>query len=154
MHQSKNNLSNHRDQTSEYTHLSYSKPENIRLKPNNNYQHHHLEANHDVFKNEHRIDRVGYEYDYYDDHAKDDLSASSSTTTEAANDEYEYYNDDQHKDDDDDNDDPDFEYFYYYTYEYVDPENLQSEVEKLPKPSYRLDEKNNETKTSKDSNVQ
>merc|ERR1719242_728970 len=100
------------------------------------------------------IDRVGYEYDYYDDHVKDDLSASSSTTTEAANDEYEYYNDDQHKDDDDDNDDPDFEYFYYYTYEYVDPENLQSEVEKLPKPSYPLDEKNNETKTSKDSNVQ
>ena len=183
-HQSKNNLSNHRDQTSEFTHLSYVKPENIRLKPNNNnYQNHHQKANHHndvVFKNKHhhRIDRVGYEYDYYDDdqfhkknsendftknHAasRNDLLASSTTTTEAANNEYEYYHFDDHDDDhhidDKDGEDPDYEYFYYYEYEYVDPENLQSSgAEKLPKPSYRVDEKKNETssKEKAPSNVQ
>ena len=182
--QSKNNLSNHRDQTSEFTHLSYVKPENIRLKPNNNnYQNHHQKANHHndvVFKNKHhhRIDRVGYEYDYYDDdqfhkknsendftknHAasRNDLLASSTTTTEAANNEYEYYHFDDHDDDhhidDKDGEDPDYEYFYYYEYEYVDPENLQSSgAEKLPKPSYRVDEKKNETssKEKAPSNVQ
>ena len=126
----KNKLNNHKDQTPDFSHLSYAKPQTTKY-----------EKSHDANdKNKSSIDRVGYEYDnydYYEDNfTKTDLSVSS--TTESNNDEYYYYND--HNDDIDgkSKEDPEYEYFYYYTYEYVDPEELQSaqNVEKLPKPSY------------------
>ena len=125
---SKNKLNNHKDQTPDFSHLSYAKPQTTKY-----------EKSHDA-NDKNSIDRVGYEYDnydYYEDNfTKKDVSVSS--TTESNNDEYYYYND--HNDDIDvkSKEDPEYEYFYYYTYEYVDPEELQSvqNVEKLPKPSY------------------
>lgn len=122
---SKNKLNNHKDQTPDFSHLSYAKPQTTKY-----------EKSHDA-NDKNSIDRVGYEYDnydYYEDNfTKKDVSVSS--TTESNNDEYYYYNDDI---DVKSKEDPEYEYFYYYTYEYVDPEELQSvqNVEKLPKPSY------------------
>ena len=68
------------------------------------------------------IDRIGTEYEYYDY----DYEDQDSKETRVKDEETE-------KDDDED----DYEIYYYYTYEYIDPEDLKTQYEKLPKPSYQ-----------------
>ena len=69
------------------------------------------------------IDRIGTEYEYYDY----DYEDQDSKETKVKDEETE-------KDDDDEDD---YEIYYYYTYEYIDPEDLKKQYEKLPKPSYQ-----------------
>merc|ERR1712008_463713 len=101
-------------------------------------------------KEHQNIDRIDHgEYEYYDYDFEDDDSNYDNNNENDSSD-YDYENDSSDYDYESDKlnevnkesydeteEDGDYEVYYTYYYDYIDPEELQSNFERLPDPSYQ-----------------